>query len=93
MGNNDLWLLGDFNIDFLKRQDNKTKKLHEFLRTNGLKQHITTPTRLTGFGKSCIDFIISNIDDRRVVSCGTLNDVISDHLPVYICSKKTRNNP
>ena len=93
LGNNDLWLLGDFNIDFLKRLDIKTKKLYEFLRLNGLKQHIKVPTRFTGFGKSCIDFIISNIDDAHIVACGTLNDVISDHLPVYMCVKRPRNNP
>ena len=91
--NYDLWLMGDFNIDFLKRQGVNTKKLYEFIRINGLKQHITEPTRLTGFGRACIDFIISNIDVDNIVSCGTLNDVISDHLPVYICVKKSRNNP
>ena len=93
IGNNELWIMGDSNIDFLKRQDVKTKKLFEFLRLNGLKQHIIVPTRLTGFGKSCIDFIISNVDMKDVVSCGVLNDVISDHLPVYICVKKKRNDP
>ena len=91
--NSEFWLMGDFNIDFLKRQDMKTKTLHEFLRVNGLRQHITLPTRLSGFGKSCIDFIISNIDESLIVSSGTLNDVVSDHLPVYICIKKSRNKP
>ena len=37
---NELWLLGDFNIDFLKRHDLNTLKLYEFLRIYGLKQHI-----------------------------------------------------
>ena len=80
----------DFNIYFLKRHDIKTKKRFECLWLNGLKQHISVPTRLTGFGKSCIDFIISNVDATDIVSCGTLNDVISDHLPVYMCVKKTQ---
>ena len=71
----------------------KTKKLILFLRLNGLKQHISVPIRLTGFERSCIDFFISNIDTKDVVPCGTLNDLISDHLSVYICVKRTRNNP
>ena len=93
LGNNELWLMGDFNIDFLKRQDQKTMRLFEFLRLNGLKQHVLVPTRTTGFGKSCIDFIISNVDNELIRSCGTLNDVISDHFPVYICIKKERTKP
>ena len=91
-GNTELWLMGDLNIDFLKRHDNKTKKLYDFLRLNGLKQYITTATRLTGFGRSCIDFIISNIDEDLITSCGTLNDVISDHYPTFVCVKKSRNS-
>ena len=88
----ELWLLGDLNIDFLKRDDAKTKKLFDFLRLTGLTQHISKPTRLTGFSKSCIDHIISNIDNSKISSVGVLNDVISDHYPVFICTKKTRNH-
>ena len=36
----ELWILGDYNIDFLKRTDPKTKKLIDFLRINSLRQHI-----------------------------------------------------
>ena len=45
---NELWILGDLNIDFLKRDDLCTKKLLECLRLTGLSQHIRTLTRLTG---------------------------------------------
>ena len=87
----ELWILGDYNIDFLKRSENNTKKLFEFLRTNGLKQYISVPTRLSGFSRSCIDLIVSNISENLVVSSGTLVDAISDHLPVFMCIKKQRN--
>ena len=87
----ELWIIGDYNIDFFKRSDNRTKKLFEFLRINSLKQYITVPTRLTGFNKSCIDLIVSNIVENLIVACGTLVDVISDHLPIFICIKKQRN--
>ena len=30
----ELWIVGDYIIDFLKRTDSKTKKLFEFLRIN-----------------------------------------------------------
>ena len=87
----ELWILGDFNIDFLKRTDPKTKKLIEFLRINSLRQHINGPTRLTGFSRSCIDLAISNVPINLIVSSGTLVDIISDHMPIYICIKKQRN--
>ena len=88
----ELWILGDLNIDFLKRDDPKTKKLIDFLRLTGLTQHILKPTRLTVFSKSCIDHIITNVDLNIISSVGVLNDVISDHYPVYVCVKKERNH-
>ena len=90
--NNDLYICGDFNIDYLRRNDAKTKALISFLRTFGLKQHIQAATRLTGFSKTCIDFIISNITDSRVHEAGVLCEVLSDHYPVYLCVKKKRNH-
>ena len=91
LASKELWVLGDFNIDFLKRIDNKTKKLIEFLRIYSLKQQISGPTRLTGFSRTCIDLIITNIQENLIVARGTLIDVISDHMPTYVCVKKKRN--
>ena len=91
LSNNDLYICGDFKIDFLHRNDVKTKSLITFLRTQGLKQHITLPTRVTGFSKSCIDFIVSNLSDKLIVAAGPLNCLVSDHYPVFICVKKQRN--
>ena len=87
----ELWILGDYNIDFLKRTDNRTKRLIDFLRTDNLKQCITEPTRLAAFSRSCTDLIISNISENCIMLCGTLVDVISDHLPVFVCIKKKHN--
>ena len=84
------WITGDYNIDFLKRSDIKTKKLFEFLRINSLKQFISVPTRLTGFNRSCIDLIVSNVVEALVIVTGSLTNAISDHLPVFVCTKKAR---
>ena len=88
----DVYICGDFNIDYLHRDDPKTKALISFLRTFGLKQHIQVATRLTGFSKSCIDFIISNIAVNKVCESGVLCEVLSDHHPVYLCVKKKRSH-
>ena len=55
--NDDLYICEDFYIDFLHRNDAKMKSLVNFLRIFGFKQLINSPTRVTGFSKSCIDFL------------------------------------
>ena len=72
----ELWLIGDFNINFLKRSDSSTKKAIDFARIYGLKQLINSVTHLTGFGGSCIDLVFTNAE--FVKSLGVLNDVISE---------------
>ena len=89
--NSELYICGDFNIDFLQRNNPKTKSLITFLRSHGLEQHIKTATRLTGFSRTCIDYIITNIPDACITASGILCEVISDHFPVFICVKKRRN--
>ena len=88
---NVLYICGDFNIDFLHRNDVKAKSLVTFLRTFGLKQHISSHTCITGFSKSCIDFIISNRPENLIVKSCVLMGVLSDHFPVFLCVKKQRS--
>lgn len=51
-------ITGDFNINMLTKNQN-TIKLNDLLVKYNFKLHITEPTR----GKSCLDLIISNIED------------------------------
>ena len=85
---NEVWVLGDFNIDYLKRSDKGTKMAIEFARIYGLRQLVQSATHLTAFSASCIDLIFTNA--QFVVSTGVLTDVISDHFPIYACVKKKR---
>ena len=84
----ELWLIGDFNINYLKRSDSSTKKAIDFARIYGLKQLFNSVTHLTGFGCTCIDLVFTNAE--FIKSSGVLNDVISDHFPIYVCVKKPR---
>ena len=88
LSNQDVCLLGDFNINYMKRNDPKTKKNITFARTYGLKQLINSHTRLNGFGGTCIDLIFTNT--QYVSSFGVLHDIIGDHCPIYLCIKKPR---
>ena len=84
----EIWIVGDFNIDYLKRTHKSAKKAIDFARVYGLRQIINEPTHFTGFSKSCIDLMFTNA--CFVSTSGVLNDVISDHFPIYVCVKKKR---
>ena len=79
----DLYICGDFNIDYLQRSNPKTKTLITFLRSPGLKQHIQTATRLTGYFRTCIEFIITNIPDTPINAVEVLCEAFSDHYAVF----------
>ena len=53
--NSEIWKLGDFNIDFLVRDNVNTKKIVAFFRNNGLSQLVTDITRPSKYRGSCID--------------------------------------
>ena len=84
----EVWILGDFNTDLLKRNDAKTVDLQAFAKKNGLAQCINTITRPNIKGGSCIDLIMSNC--FFVTSSGIKDDMISDHYTVYCIRKKQR---
>ena len=80
------WILGGFNVDLLKRNLPILTKVNRFLKKKGLRQLIISCTRLTQFGGSCIDWIIT--DCNFVSKSSILNDLISDHYPIYCICKK-----
>ena len=57
------------------------------MRNYQLKQHITTPTRITNDTQSLIDIIITKIDDTKTIDSGVIHLGTSDHSLVYICRK------
>ena len=46
----EIWILGDFNINFLARNTSHVISVNRFLKEHGLKQLIHDPTRLTNRG-------------------------------------------
>ena len=55
-----------------------------------MKQLIKSNTRLNYRGGTCIDLILTNC--KFVKDFGVLNDLISDHLPVFACRKQSRSS-
>ena len=82
------WIIGDFNIDYMKRNMTCLKPVKEFLKQYGLTQILSECTRVSNNGKSCIDWFIT--DCVFVEKCGELNDLLSDHYPIYRIRKKKR---
>ena len=90
LNNPEIWIMGDFNINILDRGNNIVKQLNRFTVDYNLKQLISNVTRLNYRGGTCIDLLFTNC--VFVKDSGVLNDMISDHLPIYACRKQDRNN-
>ena len=84
-------IIGDFNIDYLKRNRDVNKmKLKSLEEKYNLKQVITTRTRETVNTKSVIDLIFTTLRSDLMSDSGTLKNPVSDHLPTYLIRKKKR---
>ena len=84
----DLYIMGDMNINYLKKNSPVYKKLNFFLKANRLEQIVHETTRHTDKSNTLIDLILT--DDRHITECGMLNIMISDHQPIYVVKKKAR---
>ena len=78
----DIFLLGDFNINYLAENDWHKRLLTQLESLTGLKQMIKHPTRL----QNCIDLILTNCND--IANTGVLPLNISDHDLVFATRKK-----
>ena len=84
----EIWLLGDFNVDYLKRSDPNQKRFLSLFKTFGLSQTITSVTRPGNKAGSCIDWIVTNC--RFVRYANVTNIFISDHFAIECVRKKAR---
>ena len=88
LGKVEVYLMGDFNVNYQNKKSPEFKKLHFFMQSNGLQQFINSTTRNTDKTKSLIDMALTN---AKYIKCaGTLSHFISDHQPIFIVNKKGR---
>lgn len=85
---NEVYLMGDLNIDYQCKGSPTFNKLQLLERTFQLTQYINTPTRVSKKSSSIIDHIYSN--SHLIFRSGTLNINSSDHFPCYIIRKKNK---
>lgn len=70
-----IFLVGDFNIDFSKK-NGYTERLERNLLCLGLKQQVKTPTRITESSKTIIDLVFTNFYVKTEV---LMTPKITDH--------------
>ena len=86
----ELFLMGDFNIDMLKKNSNDCRKLIDLIKPLGLRCLIKETTRPSTNRNSCIDQIITNSDTINM--SGVIDINLSDHLLIH-CNRKKMKLP
>lgn len=64
-----------------------TKRLFDLINEFQLKQHITSPTRITPASKTFIDITMTKASDTKIIDSGVIHLGLSDHSVAYICLK------
>ena len=82
--NKEIYILGDFNINYSVKTSDDMRPLHDFELFTNLKQLITKPTRQN----NTIDLIFTN--SLSISTCGVLDLGISDHELIYCSIKKAK---
>lgn len=81
--NKRIYILGDFNINLLDKNNIFAIKLKTFLATYGLIQVIKEPTRITEYSKTLIDLCITN--DKNIKYAKSISDNnLADHNTIMI---------
>ena len=79
------YLLGDFNVDLLKiDEDSKSSKYFDTMTSNLFVPHIIHPTRITPKSKTLIDNIFSNSTNYEKGISGNITVSLSDHLAQFL---------
>lgn len=86
----DVICLGDFNIDWLKRNDSRVNQLTALKRKCNLIQSVTMPTRVSATSTSLIDLLFQNV--QNVSFTNIVSYALSDHNPIVLCKKATKRS-
>lgn len=89
LGNPDIVVIGDTNINMMKNSDPNTKKLKSFLQANRLEQLIKESTRVTERSQTLIDHVMVNRNEMYHQN-GVIELGVSDHSLIYTSRKKLK---
>ena len=83
-GNTEMFILCDFNINYLDKKSDSYKCLHRFALLTNLKQYVKCATQK----EHCLDLIYNNSDN--ISNSGVLDIMLSDHELVFVSRKKVK---
>ena len=86
LDNTDIFIMGDFNIDFLDNQNDIVKKFNNVINQWGCRKLVSNTTRYSRQKESCIDQIVTH--SNIILSKGVADVNLSDHQLVYVQRKK-----
>ena len=86
--NEEVVILGDFNIDYKNKSSLNYKKNNFFERANALEQKICTTTRNTKTSSSILDMAFTNM--KYIKNAVSLDSFLSDHQPIFLLKKKVK---
>ena len=78
----DVFLMGDFNLDYIDNKLPGVKDLKLLFKQHGFSQFIKSPTRYSAVKNACLDLICSNSD--HIMNAQVCDVNISDHEMVII---------
>ena len=85
----EVYVLGDFNIDYSNRGSFLCRGYVALLSLFNLKQIILKPTRVTDVSSTVLDHILTN-SAGKINNSGVFDFGLSDHLPVFCSRYKDR---
>ena len=85
--NKEVIIMGDINIDYLKKDDHKVIK--DIFGVNGYKQLLRSAIRTTSSSATLIDVILTN-EPSTITNSETINASLSDH-DIIACVRKANN--
>ena len=85
---NEIYIMGDLNVDMLDKKNIFTKKINDFIKPFGLRQLIKTPTRYSRDKNSMLDVIFTNSD--VIGNTGVCDVHLSDHQMILTTRKKAK---
>lgn len=88
--NDDVVLMGDFNINLLEDSLDK-RKINQIINDAGLKQIIREPTRITPNSRTLIDYILTN-NTKKISAEISSSCKVSDHESICIKINQKHNS-
>lgn len=89
LDNKEIFVTGDFNIDFLKVESNEyVCNYFDMVDSHSFANVIELPTRITESSKTSIDHFYHNCPSKTIKSSILCSD-ISDHLPLLVTIKNS----